>query len=299
MQEHAYAAPAGTIVSRDAARRDGRPAPLAPLALAGACLLALALLWALSNLVPALWWRDAVLLRDFTTLNGPRVDKVASFLLHLLSPLPFVLWGVALMAIAIARERVRTAVAVAVVMALAPYTTEQLKPLVAHQHAHVGGVFVGAASWPSGHSTAAAALVLCALLVSPPRLRAPVGALGALYLAAVCCSLLILAWHMPSDVLGGLLVSSCWTALAVAVLRVLERRWPSSQPPAGGSDSPAAWAPGSHSGSPRAGDAASPEPACASLSRDAPSSSSDDQAETDAALAARLRMNSRSESLLR
>ena len=31
----------------------------------------------------------------------------------------------------------------------------QLKPLLAHSHDQVGYVHIGAASWPSGHSTAA------------------------------------------------------------------------------------------------------------------------------------------------
>ena len=80
------------------------------------------------------------------------------------------------------------------------------------------------ASWPSGHSTAAAALVLCAVLVSPARLRPLVAALGGMFALAVGCSLLILAWHMPSDVLGGYLLAALWVALAVAGLRVRARR---------------------------------------------------------------------------
>jgi membrane-associated phospholipid phosphatase len=36
----------------------------------------------------------------------------------------------------------------------------------------------------------------------------------------------MLAWHMPSDVLGGYLVASLWMALAVAALRGADRRWP-------------------------------------------------------------------------
>ena len=43
-------------------------------------------------------------------------------------------------------------------------------------------------------------------------------------------SLLILAWHMPSDVLGGYLVAVLWMAVAIACLRAAERRWPSRRP---------------------------------------------------------------------
>jgi membrane-associated phospholipid phosphatase len=187
---------------------------------------ALALVWALAEHVPAVQWRDAVVLHDFTLLSRPGLDGPALFLLHLLNPLQFVLWGVALMAIALARERPRVAVAVLAIMALAPLTAEILKPLLAHPHLSVGGVYIGAPSWPSGHSTAALALVLSAVLVAPQRLRPLVASIGAVYALAVGCGLLILAWHMPSDVLGGYLLASLWTALAVAAVRAADRRWP-------------------------------------------------------------------------
>jgi membrane-associated phospholipid phosphatase len=205
---------------RDAAR---------PLGVAGLCLLALALIWAVAQFVPAAHLRDALTLRDFTLLSRPHVDSAANFVIHLLKPSLFILWGAALVAFALGQGRPRVAVAVTAVMSLAPLTAETLKPLLAHPHVQVGAVHVAPASWPSGHATAALALVLSAVLVSPVRLRPVVGALGALFAAAVGCALLILAWHMPSDVLGGYLVAILWTALAVAALRAAERRWPSSQ----------------------------------------------------------------------
>jgi membrane-associated phospholipid phosphatase len=208
------------------ARRAERPGAASALGLAGICVLALALLWVVAELVPAVQWKDAVALHDFTLLSRPRVDSVASFLLDLLAPAQFVLWGIALVAVAIARERPRVALAVVAIMALAPFTSETLKPLVAHPHVQIGLVHIGAASWPSGHSTAALALVLSAVLVAPARLRPVVAAVGAVFALAAGCSLLILAWHMPSDVLGGYLVASFWGAIAVAALRAANRRWP-------------------------------------------------------------------------
>ena len=227
MSEHAYMA--GAMPRRRLARQAQRPGAAAPLALAGLCVVALALVWVIAELVPAVQFKDAAALHDFTLLSRPRVDGVANFLLHLLEPLQFVLWGTALVAIAIARERPRVALAVIAVMALAPLTAETLKPLLAHPHVSVGGVSIGAASWPSGHSTAALALALSAALVAPARLRPLVAGIGALFALAVGCALLILAWHMPSDVLGGYLVAMLWTALAVAALRAANRRWPTSR----------------------------------------------------------------------
>ncbi len=224
MSEHAYTA--GAMPPRHVVRRaQGRGAASA-LGLAGLCVLALALVWVIAELVPAMQVKDAVALHDFTLLGRPRVDGPALFLLHLLDPLQFVLWGIALVAIAFARERPRVALAVAAVMTLAPLTSELLKPLLAHPHVQIGVVHIGAASWPSGHSTAALALVLSAVLVTPSRLRPLVASVGAVFAAAVGCALLILAWHMPSDVLGGYLVAALWAALAVAALRAADRRWP-------------------------------------------------------------------------
>ncbi len=212
--------------------RPPQPGAAGPLGIAVLCLLALALVWAVAELVPAAQAKDAVALYDFTLLSRPHLDAIGEFLLHLLEPGLFVLWGVALVATALARERPRVALAVVAVMGLAPLTAETLKPLLAHPHLQVGMVHIGAASWPSGHSTAALTLVLCAVLVAPARLRPLVAVPGAVFAAAVGCFLLIMAWHMPSDVLGGYLVATLWMALAVAALRAAERRWPSAGRPA-------------------------------------------------------------------
>jgi membrane-associated phospholipid phosphatase len=226
MTGHAYTARAAAP-PRTESRRAVLASPRAALAVAGLCVLGLAAVWSVAELVPAVHLKDAVALYDFTTLSRPRVDSVAEFLLRLLEPSLFVLWGVALVAFALAEARPRVALAVASVLALAPFTAEQLKPLLAHTHDRVGYMTVGPASWPSGHSTAATALALCAVLVAPAPWRKIVAAIGAVFVVGVGISLLILAWHMPSDVIGGVLVASLWMALAVAALRAYERVRPS------------------------------------------------------------------------
>ena len=183
----------------------------------------------MAELVPAAQVRDSAALHDFTLLSRPHVDMLARGLLHLLDPLPFTVGGVVLIAVALARGRPRVAFAVALVMALAPATSEALKPLLAHPHASVDTTHISQASWPSGHSTAALALALCAVLVAPARVRLAVAVLGGLFAVVVGVSLLILAWHLPSDVLGGYLVAALWTALALAGLRTVDRRWPSAR----------------------------------------------------------------------
>jgi membrane-associated phospholipid phosphatase len=190
---------------------------------------ALTLTWVVAALVPATHVKDAVALYDFTLLGRPRVDDLANALLHLLDPLLYTLWGVLLVAVALGRRQPRAAFAVALVLGLAPLTAETLKPLLAHPHARIGGSEITAASWPSGHATAAAALALCAVLVAPQRLRPTVAMLGAMFAAGVGFSLLLLAWHLPSDVAGGYLLGTLWTALAVAGLRATEARSRSSR----------------------------------------------------------------------
>jgi len=232
MQGHAYTAAAVRPPRR--AIRSRWSSEQGALALCALCLIGLALVWVVAELIPAVQLKDAVLLDRLTRLDKGSVDWLAGHLVHLLEPGLFILWAIALVALALARERPRTALAITIVMTLAPFSAETLKPLLAHPHVSVGNVFIGPASWPSGHATAALALALSAVLVAPPRLRPLVTVLAILFAAAVGVSLLILAWHMPSDVLGGYLLASFWVALAVAGLRAADRRWPPRAAPAAG-----------------------------------------------------------------
>jgi membrane-associated phospholipid phosphatase len=230
MASGAYASALDSARQRAGTRRPGAGGALW---LAGVCLVALALLWAVAELVPAAQVRDAVALRDFTLLNGPHVNAAAKFLLHLLDPSLFTIWAVAIVLIALSGGRPRVALAVACVLAAAPIVSDQLKPVLAHVHSRAGTVQIGAASWPSGHSTAALALALCAVWVARPRHRPLVAILGALFALAQGFALLVRAWHMPSDVLGGYLMAALFTALALAAVRAADRRWPQEHSAAG------------------------------------------------------------------
>lgn len=190
------------------------------LALASAllCLVGFVGVWVLAAFVPATHMRDAILLYRFGELQRPAVETAGNDLLDLLSPLAYTGWALLILAVAVLRRRPLTALVLAVVLSAAPLSTELLKPLLAHPHAIVGWRWIGPASFPSGHSTAASTLALCALIVVPRALRPTVAALGALFVAAVSVSLLVLAWHMPSDVVGGYLWAGACCSLAVAVL---------------------------------------------------------------------------------
>ncbi len=174
--------------------------------------------------MPATHVKDAVALYDFTLLGGPRAGRPGERAAAPARPGAVHPLGRLLIAVALWRQRPRVALAVVVVMGMAPLTAETLKPLLAHQHARIYGDEISAASWPSGHASAATALAMCAVLVAPRRLRPTVALLGAIFAAAVGFSLLLLAWHLPSDVVGGYLVGTLWAALAVAGLRAAEAR---------------------------------------------------------------------------
>lgn len=225
MSGHAYTAaalPRGA--SRGYDRHDGGRQPLL---LAALCVLGLAVVWVVAAHLGPFRTRDAALLHDFASIENQRVNDVARLLLHLLNPLQFTIWAAALVLFALARERPRTALAIALVMALAPFSAELLKPLLAHPHLGFGETRpIGAASWPSGHATAATALALSAVLVTPPRWRPIALALAFVFMLSVGVALLIRAWHMPSDVIGGYLLGTLWAALAVAAVRFSKRRWP-------------------------------------------------------------------------
>lgn len=204
--------------------------------LAAGCAVALALVWCLAELVPAVHLRDGIVLGHFTSLSGPHINHPLRTLLHLLDPSLYVLWGIALVALALARSRPRVALAIAVVLALAPLSAEVLKPLLSHGNAGYRGTQLGVSSWPSGHATAALTLALCAVLAVPPRWRVPTAVVGILFAAVAGAGLLILLKHMPSDVVGGYLLATMWVALAVAALRAAELRWsarPTSAPSQG------------------------------------------------------------------
>lgn len=205
-----------------------RPGP--PLALAALAAVALAITGVLAKLIPIARQGDGETLNGFVGLNSPRLTPLLDHVAHSADPGPYALVALVLTVVALARRRWRVALAIPVLFVLTGTTTEALK------HALAGPRFdewlgphaqIGAASWPSGHSTAAMTMALCAVLAAPPRLRPTVAALGSAYAVAVAYSILTLGWHFPSDVFGGYLVAAGYVLVAIAAVNASERRWPS------------------------------------------------------------------------
>jgi membrane-associated phospholipid phosphatase len=202
--------------------------PATALAAAFACLGGLVVTWGLTFGSGRVRWLDAAALQGFVGLDRPATRGPAEVVAALGDPLPYVLLGAALVALALARGRPRVALAVPVVLGGSALTTQILKPLLADArvcHCVADGR-VAVASWPSGHAAAAMALALCAVLVAPPRWRPTMAVFGAGVAVAVSYALLTLGWHYPSDVLGGYLVSALWMTGAVAALWAAGERWP-------------------------------------------------------------------------
>src|SRR5439155_23534114 len=165
-----------------------------------ACVAGLRVTLALAYFAPPFGGRDAATLQGFVDLNRPRLTPLLSHVAHLADPAPYGLIGLALVMVALARRRARVALAIAVVLICSEVTTEALKPLLSHPRPQewLGKGQIAAASWPSGHATAAMALALCAVLAVPARWRPAAAAAGGLFALAVAYAILVLGWHFPS-----------------------------------------------------------------------------------------------------
>lgn len=121
-------------------------------------------------------------------------------------------------AYALARKRPADALAAVVVVGGANLTTQILKHVFAHDRAepflaHVPDL----TTFPSGHVTGAASMVLALIWAADAGRRRFVARAGAAYLFLVGISVLVLEWHFPSDVLGALAVTGAWGFAVLAV----------------------------------------------------------------------------------
>jgi membrane-associated phospholipid phosphatase len=167
---------------------------------------------------------DNVVEGHLLDMRHGRLGDVALAVVHACDRAPYALLGAGLVLIALARRRWMLACVVPVVLAASVLTTETLKPFLATQRgARWLHPAVGAASWPSGHASAALALGFCAVLVAPARLRRGVALLVAVFIAALAWATLVFGGHLPSDLLGGYLVSAVWGMIGLACLLLRAR----------------------------------------------------------------------------
>lgn len=195
----------------------------APLAAWIACAAALVALALVAYGIDAAQRADATLLAKFIARDGS-LGSLADPIAHLADPLPLLALLIAACAIALWRGRPLDALAAVTVVAGANLTTQMLKVALAHPRyqAVLGPDQLGPVAFPSGHATAATSIAIAFAFVVPRDWRLAVAAIGATFVLAVGCSIMVLAWHFPSDVLGGVLVASGWGFAVLALRRAAE-----------------------------------------------------------------------------
>ena len=193
-----------------------------PLLAAAACFLGFAAVLACAYAVAPIGRLDATALHGLTELQGPVSHAVGDLITHSADPLPVAVVLAALCAWGWSLGRRREVVAAVALVAAANLTGLILQIALAHPRYHpiLGTTQVGAEAYPSGHATSAMSIALAAVLVAPAHLRVAVAAGAAAYAIAVSTALVVLGWHFPSDVLGGLLLASGFFFVAVAASRV-------------------------------------------------------------------------------
>ena len=150
------------------------------------------------------------------------IHRLAAVLVNLGDLASLLVLGAVVVAIGLRFGRRRELVGALVLIAGANLTTQLLKVVLEHARykaAQHGVDLPWANSFPSGHTTAAASIAVALLFVVPARHRLGAAIAGLLLTAAVGFSVIVLAWHYPSDVLGGLLVVATWALAILAVLR--------------------------------------------------------------------------------
>lgn len=200
---------------------------------AAACLLALAPVVALAYWLDPTERLDATILRRFAEHDDGGAHVLSTAIVSLGDLLPLLAIVLCLTALGFAAGRRRETLAGIAVVAGAGITTQVLKHLLEHvrmQSELRGYGLPWPDSFPSGHTTAAASVAVLLVLAVPPRFRTPAAGVGAAFTAAMAFAVILLHWHYPSDVLGGLLVVAAWTFGALAVLRALSPRRPAEPP---------------------------------------------------------------------
>jgi membrane-associated phospholipid phosphatase len=203
-----------------------RPKGPLPAALGcAACVAALVALMFVAYYDPGAQRLDATALYGFTTLEHA-LKTPAHGLVLIGGVVPLSLGLIPLYYLAGRWGRRREAIAAIAVVIGANLTTEILKMLLAHPRFQPILVphQVDPASFPSGHTTSAMSMAVATMLVVPPRWRALTAVAGGALVFGVGFSVLVLRWHFPSDVLGGLLVATGYGFAALATLRYLAMR---------------------------------------------------------------------------
>lgn len=163
---------------------------------------------------------DARILHRLYGYRHTQWESLAHLMYELANPLPQVLFLAGACSIAWRRGLRQNALAVVILVVGANVTTQLLKLALSHpRYQPILGLWqINPISFPSGHSTAAMSMALAYFLAVPDSWRPAVIWLGGPLVLGVGCSVVLLHYHYPSDVLGGWLVATAWFSAIIAWL---------------------------------------------------------------------------------
>jgi membrane-associated phospholipid phosphatase len=166
----------------------------------------------------------------FVMSNDGRVEAVTLRLTQLGDAPQVAVITLALAAFALVRGRPRVAVTVLAFVAATSVSSQVLKLLLAHPRMPpILNYTLGPEALPSGHATAAMSLALAGVLVAPRRARLAAAVIGSGLALGVGASVVVWAWHYPSDVLAGYLLATGWALAFLAALHAADRRFPATE----------------------------------------------------------------------
>jgi membrane-associated phospholipid phosphatase len=162
------------------------------------------------------------------SIGQRRVGIITDTVLNTMSVVSIAAAIAAVVFIALLRGRVALALVALLFIAGANLTTQVLKAGLYRPMYGVDKVRdqVGN-SFPSGHTTAAAAVAVALVFVLPARVRGIGAVLGAAFAGLVGVATLSAGWHRPSDAVAAMLVVGGWACAAGLVLLLLRRSDPS------------------------------------------------------------------------
>jgi membrane-associated phospholipid phosphatase len=150
------------------------------------------------------------------------IDGLVGTVLNAISVLSLAAATAVIGSIALIRRRLTLALVAVLLIGGSNVTTQVMKYGFHRPDLGVDGALTGYGnSLPSGHATVAGSVAAGLVLVLPPRLRGPVGLLGAGYAALTGVATLSAGWHRPSDAVASLLVVGGWSAFAGLLLVLL------------------------------------------------------------------------------
>jgi membrane-associated phospholipid phosphatase len=150
-----------------------------------------------------------------TRFVEPAAVEAADQVTHLADARRSLVLAAGVIALGLSLRRFREALGAAILLAGANGTTQLLQTVAPSEPRVLAGGVVVEGPFPSGHSTAAVGIAAALVLVLPSRLRPFGAAAGCVFVAVEWLAVMIVHTHMPSHLLGGLLVAVAWAALAL------------------------------------------------------------------------------------